>query len=84
MRPQQIAQNFVQSGLESLQGKRLHNLSGQPILDHPPVEKLFFLYSQNLSWFHLLPLKTFTFTIKIKENTTRATMPWVLGAYVEK
>lgn len=42
MRPDQVAQNFIQSDLEKLHGQRLNNLSGQPvpILDCTPCGKL--------------------------------------------
>jgi len=39
---QQAAQDLVQVGLEYLQGRRLHNLSGQPVqvLRHPQREEV--------------------------------------------
>ena len=40
---QQVAQDYVQSGFEYLQGWRLHSLSGQPVpvFDHPFGKKVF-------------------------------------------
>jgi len=39
----QAAQDLVQAGLEYLQRRRLHNLSGQPVLvlHHPQSEEVF-------------------------------------------
>ena len=40
--PQQAAQDLVQTGLEYLQRRRLHNLPGQPVpgLGHPQREEV--------------------------------------------
>lgn len=40
----QVAQGILQSGVENLQGCRLHSLVGQPVLmfDYPHCEKYFF------------------------------------------
>lgn len=44
---QQAAQGRVQSAFEYLQGRRLHNLSGQPVpvFDHLHSELHFFLFN---------------------------------------
>jgi len=41
-RLQQVAQDLVQAGLEYLQRRRLHNLTGQPVpvLRHPQSEEI--------------------------------------------
>jgi len=56
--PQQAAEDHVQAGLEYLQRRRLHNLSGQPV----PVlvtlrgKKFFLMFRRNFLCFSLCPL----------------------------
>lgn len=58
IRPNQVAQGFILSGLENLQGWRLHNFSGQtaPLLDCPHDEEDFPKSTLNLCRFNLSPL----------------------------
>lgn len=77
-----ISQSFMYSGLENIQRKRLHNFSGQPILNHPSAEKLFLMSSQNLSCCHISLLKPSTFTSRIKETIISVLMPRVFSPSV--
>lgn len=58
IRPKQVAQGFILSGLENLQGWSLYNFSGQTawLLDCPHGEKDFPKCSLNLCCFNLSPL----------------------------
>lgn len=58
IRSNQVAQGFIPSDLENLQGWRLYNFSGQtaPLLDCPHCKKDFPKSTWNLCCFNLSPL----------------------------
>lgn len=57
MRSDQVSQAFIQSGLENIQGWKVHSLPGQPVpLDCPHGGKTFPLSSLNPSCFILCML----------------------------
>jgi len=53
---QQVAQDLVQVSFEYLQGRRIHNLSGQPVPATLRVKKFFLMFRQNFLFFSLCPL----------------------------